>query len=556
MKGNKIILLLLFLLAFSLRLYGLNWDQGQHLHPDERFLTMVVSDIKLPNSLFQYFDSGKSPLNPYNNNYNFYVYGTFPLLITRIFAQLFKLASYDQIFFVGRILSAFFDSLTAIVIFYMSFNIFKKYKTAYLSTFLYAICILPIQQSHFFTVDSFTVFFFAISLLLIVTHKYLFAGIFFGLTLACKTSVVIILPVIFIYVFIDKKLSKTLLFLLATIISFRIFQPYAFDGLINLSPHFLANISDAHKMITGEIDYPPNVYWKNSLPLIHPIINIFFVGLGPITFILFIFGTIKVICNLEIKKHHNLILLLSIIIIVFFYHSLLLAKYMRYFYPIYPLLITIAGYGLSIFNKKNIVYFFIANICITILFINIYSSYHSRYQASEWICQNIPTNSILSSELWDDSLPLYSKSCDGISYIHYELPLFDPDTTSKWQNLNRKLNDIDYLILSSNRLWGSIPKIKSVYPVTSVFYQNLFEGETDFKLYQRFYSYPGFPLPFINNCILIGKTNYPYTTTKNKIFEIDNKCTHPGIYFRDDSLEESFTVYDHPQILVFKRQKI
>lgn len=337
-------------------------------------------------------------------------------------------------------------------------------------------------------------------------------------------------------------------------ISFRIFQPYAFDGLINLSPHFLANISDAHKMITGEIDYPPNVFWKSTLPLIHPIINIFFVGLGPITFILFIFGTIKIICNLEIKKHHNLILLLSIIIIIFFYHSILLAKYMRYFYPIYPILIIIAGYGLSQFNIKKIIYLFITNIFITSLFINIYSSNHSRYQASEWICQNISTNSKLTSELWDDSLPLNSQSCIDSNYIHYELQLFDPDTTSKWQNLNQKLNDVDYLILSSNRLWGSIPKIKSLYPITSVFYQNLFEGKTNFKLLKRFYSYPGISLPFIKDCILIGPTVYPYTITKNKVFEVDNKCTNPGIYFRDDSLEESFTVYDHPQVLIFKKQ--
>ena len=36
-------LFLVLILAFVLRIYGLNWDQGNHLHPDERFLTMVAS---------------------------------------------------------------------------------------------------------------------------------------------------------------------------------------------------------------------------------------------------------------------------------------------------------------------------------------------------------------------------------------------------------------------------------------------------------------------------------------------------------------------------------
>ncbi|KKR67231.1 MAG: putative membrane protein [Microgenomates group bacterium GW2011_GWA2_40_6] len=76
---NKIILLLIVLLAFSLRIYGLNWDGGFHLHPDERFLTMVASDIKLPSSISQYFSTAASPLNPGNYpSYQFFVYGTFP----------------------------------------------------------------------------------------------------------------------------------------------------------------------------------------------------------------------------------------------------------------------------------------------------------------------------------------------------------------------------------------------------------------------------------------------------------------------------------------------
>src|SRR5512140_265513 len=46
------------------RFTGLDWDHEQHLHPDERFLTMVADAWKLPGSLGQYFDNSKSSVNP------------------------------------------------------------------------------------------------------------------------------------------------------------------------------------------------------------------------------------------------------------------------------------------------------------------------------------------------------------------------------------------------------------------------------------------------------------------------------------------------------------
>ena len=40
----------ILVLAAWLRLQGIDWDEGQHLHPDERFLTMVEAAIKSPHS--------------------------------------------------------------------------------------------------------------------------------------------------------------------------------------------------------------------------------------------------------------------------------------------------------------------------------------------------------------------------------------------------------------------------------------------------------------------------------------------------------------------------
>lgn len=557
-KNYLWILSLIIIIGLFLRLIGINWDQGQHLHPDERFLTMVSSTISLPKSFGNYFDTHTSKFNPNNNGFDFYVYGTFPLLLTKIFAQIFKLNSYDQIFLVGRFLSAFFDTLTILLVFLISQKVFQKIKPALISSFLYAICIFPIQQSHFFTVDTTTVFFFILSIYLLISRKNILSGFFIGIALASKTSIGIVLPLFFLYIFFQdknflKNIFSCLYFGIFLFITFRFFQPYAFDGLIKLSPKFISSIQEAHQMITGEFNYPPNVQWQHTIPFVHSIGNLFFVGLGLITSFFVILSIFKFLKNKKNLKNWSAILLLSIILTIFIYHGSLLAQYMRYFYPIYPLLIIFAGLVFNNLSLKLLKILLFINILITFAFINIYLFPHSRYQASEFICNNIDSNEVISSESWDDFLPINSLSCISKFYIHSELSLYDSESNQKWQKINQQLNKIDYLVLSSNRLWGSIPKNPNKYPSTTSFYQNLFDNKTNFKLIKKFYSYPGFYLPFIKKCIIIGPSDYPYKDNKNNFLEIDKNCSYPGVYFRDDLAQESFTVYDHPQVIIFSR---
>ncbi len=76
----KKIFFLILLLAFSLRFYGINWDQGHHLHPDERMIIMVVDRIHLPKTAAQWQSvlTPESPLNP-----KFFAYGSFPIYLLK-----------------------------------------------------------------------------------------------------------------------------------------------------------------------------------------------------------------------------------------------------------------------------------------------------------------------------------------------------------------------------------------------------------------------------------------------------------------------------------------
>ena len=155
---NILLLFFIFIIALSLRIYGIDWDQGQHLHPDERFLTMVISTISRPQNIIHYFSTSTSPLNPYNHpDYQFFVYGTFPLFITKYIADFLGQSTYDRVYLLGRFLSALFDSLNIITLFFLSRLILKNRKQfyQYLPSLFYTFTVLPIQLSHFFAVDTF-----------------------------------------------------------------------------------------------------------------------------------------------------------------------------------------------------------------------------------------------------------------------------------------------------------------------------------------------------------------------------------------------------------------
>ncbi|MCA9919804.1 MAG: hypothetical protein KC445_17730, partial [Anaerolineales bacterium] len=80
-------LLLILLMAGTFRFTGLTWGEGNFLHPDEFFLMDVASRLRPADSFGQYLRTSESPLNPYNVDKGFYVYGNFPMTFTRYFAE-------------------------------------------------------------------------------------------------------------------------------------------------------------------------------------------------------------------------------------------------------------------------------------------------------------------------------------------------------------------------------------------------------------------------------------------------------------------------------------
>jgi len=549
---RNILLLTILLIAVFFRTTGFNWDQGQHLHPDERFLTMVLTNIKIPNSFSQYLDPQISTLNPYNNDFSFFVYGSFPLNLVKIIGHFLNKTTYHQVHFVGRALVILADLFVVLLVYLISKKIFNQ-KFALLSSFFYSICVLPIQLSHFYTVDPFLNLFIVISfyfLFLIKNKKNIFLKIFllslsFGTALACKISAIYFLPIIIIFLLFNFYKKPKILFLytsflfLFTAIFFRINQPQAFfSGNFldwNINPQFISNIKELQSY-NKNYYYPPGIQWLKTNPLIFPLKNIVLWGAGLPLGTLFIISIIYSIYYLFKKGFSNnfyLFIIVFWILFLFSFQGIQQVTTMRYFLPIYPFLSIISSffiYQISLFNikifKSNLIklFLFIILLIYPISFISIYLKDHTRVTASKWIYQNIKAGSTLATEYWDDSLPLFLKEYSIDDYKYQILAVANPDNQEKISIIKDQLIKSDYIILSSNRFYLPIPKNKNIYPLISKYYQSLFDGSLGFKKVAEFSSYPSFP-PF-----------------KKPLFILN-----------DTKAEEAFTVYDHPKVIIFKK---
>jgi 4-amino-4-deoxy-L-arabinose transferase-like glycosyltransferase len=183
-----VLLLYILVMGGFFRYIGITWGDWQYLHPDERFLVWVGSDIQPistpPEALGTppdtvnnpwraspaytypdctswggYFDASCSPLNPNNRGHPFYVYGTLPMFLTRYMVQwIYGHSGFNEMTVVGRSLSALVDLLSVLLVYAIGSRLFKK-PVGLLAAAFAAFTVLNIQQAHFFTMDTFFSFF-------------------------------------------------------------------------------------------------------------------------------------------------------------------------------------------------------------------------------------------------------------------------------------------------------------------------------------------------------------------------------------------------------------
>lgn len=555
-------LLVCLLAGLIFRVVNLNWDEAAGLHPDERFMATLVGGIHWPSNWNEFFNSAIAPLNPDNIKDQHYVYGQIPLLLGKIVVG--ANGDFHQNIPKLRALSAFFDALTVLFSFFIARRLLGGRAALFAAT-LVSLAALHIQQSHFFVSDTFAAAFTTMAfwsgtrwLQRGKTCDWLGLSLFFGLALACKLSAVLFLIAFLgFWVLAWRKWGFKAFFapfltgLVLVFWVFRLGHPMAFvgqnwGGLLDLRPekrfweflwqpqfHFGGDFGLQLLITRGEIDVPFNVQWIDRLDWIFPLKNLGFWGYGWPFLLSGIAGTLLILVR---PRRHSILWLGALWgVILFLIQGHEFSKFTRYYLPLTPFCALGAAYFWREMRlKKPILRFGTPIVAACALFwafcvTSIYTRRHTRLQASTWIVENLEPGTPVANETpWDEGLPLswVPGGTGDMGFVRNPamkidgaLDTYALDTPEKRERMLYILDNTQWIFFSSGRSWQNIPRWPRKWPMMAQFYGALWSGELGFTLQKEFTSYPRF-----------GPLQFP-----------------------DDDSEEALSVYDHPRVLLWKK---
>jgi hypothetical protein len=576
----------------ALRFYGLQWDDGHWLHPDERQIFFTVLDLGWPQSLAEAL-SPSSPLNP-----SFFAYGSLPIYLLAAIASLVKLVwpafwiQYD-LHLVARPLVALVDLGTVYLTYRLAGQLLSPSRPRGLSraesweglqgvpllaAAFVSLAPIHVQLAHFYTADTFLAFFVLLTLTLAAAvargggrWQRFALGAALGLSLATKVSAAPLVFVLAVACYTRAQRSEApspiarswaavkgmLLPLIVAGAVFLLVQPYA---LIDWRT-FLEHTGREAQIARGTMDVPYTIQYAGTLPFLYSIWQMVLWGMGPPLGLVAWGGLAAGLVRWLRHGGWTEVLLLAWAGPYLVVTGMLYAKHLRYMLPLVPVLCILGavlllgrfrgqgaepsesrplgiaspgfGFRLSRFGALVVVLSTLAHV---LLFASIYAAPHSWVSASEWIYRHVPAGSILAIEHWDRALPLpvelEGQRQSPTEYTFRALSLYDrPDDRAKWESLTADLAGSDYLIVASRRLYGSIPRLPDRYPVASRYYDLLFAGGLSGDEL-------GFELvgEFIRGPAWLNPRLPPLPGAAPAIFRPD----------------ESFVVYDHPRALIFR----
>ena len=230
-------------------------------------------------------------------------------------------------------------------------------------------------------------------------------------------------------------------------------------------------------------------------------------------------------------------------------------KFMRYMLPIMPVLALFGArmvVDIWLWAKRAhsgvrtaVIALAIAGAAVTafygLSYTGIYSERHPAVRASEWITANVPAGSTILKEHWEEGLPgLYD-------YRIQEMPMYEPDLPAKVRRMSELLSEADYVVMYSNRLYGTVARLPDRYPVSRAYYQQLFDGGLGYELETHFTSYA--------NLLGVGFVDETFERPDlpppgNLAGNLADARPH-SVSINLGYADESFSVYDHPKVLIF-----
>jgi len=588
---QSVLLIIILLAGAALRLYRIDWDNGTLPHPDERStVAFYAPSIRWPADLSTALDARRSPLNPFwdvvTNERRSYTYGHFPLYTLVLTAELAHLLapaaeavglpapivrtmvqarSANGYANIGRFLVALCDVATIYLVFLLGRRLYGSWAGLLAAAFS-AFTVLQIQLAHFFAVDPISTTFTLLALYGAIRMvdrgergAALLTGVGIGLAVASKFSAlpVVVAPLVATLLAgrrpaADRTVSDSRLWgnlLLAgwvSLVVFAITSPYVF---LDFGSFWQAVVKEQGDMVSGVADLPFTRQYRGTPAYVYFLEQQLWWGMGLPLGLLAYAGLAWVLVRAVLRRLSLAEwVVLSWVLLYFGVTGLFLAKFMRYMVPVVPLFVLFGaglvsnlgrlsdlpsrlgryvGSALRFLGYASAGIALLGAILWSLAFVNgVYGTEHSWVTASRWVYANLPEGSCIVGEHWEEGFPQTWDEPGMNPEAHrlrraQPLPMYEEDTAQKFETLRDTLRNCDYLVLASNRLWRTIPRLPQRYPMSTRYYQLLFAGQLGFE---RVYEWA--------------------TPPRLGPWVID-----------DQSADESFTVYDHPRPIIFKKTR-
>ncbi|MBI3743503.1 MAG: hypothetical protein HY261_04370, partial [Chloroflexi bacterium] len=332
---------------------------------------------------------------------------------------------------------------------------------------------------------------------------------------------------------------------------FLIAEPYA---LID-HHRFFGDVNEQSEMVRRIRDYPYTRQYVDTTPYLYQMRQLTVWGMGLPAGVLMWAGLAFCVVIAIARRNRSHILLLSWALPYFIITGGFQVKFLRYLLPLTPFLAIMAGSLVTsavswLRAHRNAVLrpqlayaataiVILASLLYAIAYVRIYAKPHTATTAAEWVHEHIPTGATIAQTHWEEGL----RNLAG--YHLTELPLYDDDNSTKRDVLINRLVDAKLVIFYSNRLYGVAPRLPDRYPMSVAVIDKLFEDDLGYTLVHWESSYPN-----VLGVSLADDTFSRAGVPKPK--EIDGyKQTRVSLNL--GFADESFTVYDHPLVLIFQK---